>query len=909
MEMQGLWIDRGQSRELDGAAGGHDCASLVALSRTASLDVSATPVSCWLVLRGEATVESRDGQFPLHAGDWIVLERDSRPSVYSERNGLVLGALLPASLLAPPPHGTMRIALHAGRGRMDRREARQTLQIWRQSGLFAEGGRSLHADTRQLLPLMRHLMALQREFDGLIDRCPGRSLQRKQHVFARMQRARLYLEGNLERAVRITELARLSNVSIWYFSKTFHALYGEGPQAAIARFRQQRAAHLLRHARLSVSEVAAACGFDNNCSFSRAFRSHHGMPPSAYRILNGDFQVSDNIEAYAEVAYQNTRSQFQLAAEAFDTRPAFANIVVSKDSIYNPFGVDISDLRLRLVNVGPRESSFETNNFRSVLGLKGGFGGSSWSWDLGWVHGRVQQTSESHGELFRSKIEAALGPSFIDSDGTPRCGTPTTPLPGCTPVNFFGPPPAPGSAEFLALQAIAPYFHDRGESDINLYYAGVTGDLFDMPAGAAQIAVGVEATRETSEFVPDALVERNPITGECETSGGCSSSSAGKLDRKEIYAELYLPILADAPFAERLALTLGSRYSDYSAFGETTNSKLGFEWKPFSDLLVRGTFAEVFRSPTMADLFSGLAESADQYTDPCNGTTTNPNNACQNVPLDGSYNQSDTQLQATQGGNPDLRPESGWVRTLGFVYSPGFAEGVSLALDYWQVKLENNIGQLGSSNILQACYNSGNFCDRFRRGSDGEIAFLDNRLSNPGRVDTKGVDISVKYQLPDTRWGKFRASLDTTYTARYDRAVIVDGIGVVDFDDFAGEFADTTNGGDGHFARWRALGNLDWSYGDWSANYGLRYIHHVDEQAKYAGGLLVGPEELRVPSVTYHDLALSYTFKPSLKVTLGVENVTDKTAPLIFGGFNGSTDVRTYDVIGRFFFVRAEARF
>ena len=634
-------------------------------------------------------------------------------------------------------------------------------------------------------------------------------------------------------------------------------------------------------------------------------------------FVNGSYQLTDNVEAYVDGFYNNTTSSFEIASEPFDGRPSQANIPISATNLYNPFGVDIADSRLRLVNVGPRSERFETTEYRTVLGLKGSFGDSSWLWDAGWVYGQTSQNSEAHGELFRSKLIGALGPSFIDGNGNPACGTAAAPIAGCVPVNFFGPPPLPGTVEYDALQAIAPYFHDRTNSDLNNVYVNVTGDLFELPGGTAQLAVGLESTRETLDFRPDALRQLNPITNECETTGNCSSAVNGSLKRDEIYAELYLPILADAPFAERLALTLGSRYSDYSNFGNTTNSKLGLEWKPFGDLLLRGTFAEVFRAPTIADLYSPISESADSYVDPCNGTTTNPNGACANVPLDGTFGQTDSQLNAFVGGNPDLTPEEGWVRTLGFVYSPSFAEGLSFTVDLWTVKLENNIGSLGASNILQACYDTGNFCDLFTRDSAGEVATVDNRLSNPGRVDTSGVDFSVKYAFRDTPWGDFRTSLDTTYTSRYDRAVIVDGLGVVDSDDFAGEFADLSNGGEGHFARWRALATVNWAKGDWSANYRIRYIHGVDEQEKYSGGLICGPSgfcpdgptELPVPSVTYHNVSLSYNFPMNAKVTLGVDNFTDRTAPLIFGGFNGSTDVRTYDTIGRFYWMRASIQF
>lgn len=630
-------------------------------------------------------------------------------------------------------------------------------------------------------------------------------------------------------------------------------------------------------------------------------------------FVNGSYQLTDNIEAYAEAFHHNTTSSFEIAPEPFDGGPAQANIPISADNLYNPFGVDILDARLRLVNVGPRTGDFDTTRFQSTIGLRGAFGDSSWTWDVGQLYGREKQTAERHGELFRSKLAAALGPSMLDANGNPVCvstpGDLTTVINGCVPVNFFGPAPAPGTPEYAALQAIAPNFHDSSNGDLRVYYASATGDIFEMPGGTAQLAFGVESTRETLDFQPDALRQLNPITGECETTGNCTSGVAGELTRDEVYAELYLPILSEMPFADRLSVTLGSRYSDYSVFGETTNSKVGFEWKPFEDLLVRGTFAEVFRSPTIDDLYAPISESADTFSDPCNGTTTNPNNACENVPLDGSFNQTDSQLNSQIGGNPNLQPETGWVRTIGFVYSPRFIENLSFTTDFWTVKLENNIGALGASNILQACYDSGNFCDRFQRGTSGEVLFVDNRSTNPGRVDTKGVDFSVKYAMPDTPWGSFRASLDTTYTARYDRAVIVDGVGLVDFDEFAGEFAESASGGEGHFARWRALGNVSWSHGDWSANYTTRYIHHVDEQAKYSGDLILGVNELRVPSITYHDIEASYRFAPNTKVSLGIDNFTDRTAPLVYGGFNGSTDMRTYDVTGRFFWARAEVKF
>jgi AraC family transcriptional regulator len=98
-----------------------------------------------------------------------------------------------------------------------------------------------------------------------------------------MQRARLYLDGHLARNVRLSELARLTIFSTWYFTKTFHALYDEGPRDVTSRLRLRQASTLLLQTQLSIAEVGEACGFENPCSFARAFRASYGMTASSFR--------------------------------------------------------------------------------------------------------------------------------------------------------------------------------------------------------------------------------------------------------------------------------------------------------------------------------------------------------------------------------------------------------------------------------------------------------------------------------------------------------------------------------------------------------------------------------------------------------------------------------------------------
>ena len=221
----------------------------------------------------------QEGRFRLRQGEWIAFEKESRPLVQAGRNGLCVGLNLNIEALRVLTE-MADCGLYAGRGRMNRTDARVALRLWRDA--LASG-----QPAQALRPLLLHLAGLQRGLADNVQRCPGRSRSRKRQVFGRMQRARLYLEGNSHRVVRIGELAELTNFSSWYLSKTFQSLYEESPQSLSARLRLERAADLLRDTDMMVGEVAAASGFDNCCSFARAFRARYGQSASRFRENGG----------------------------------------------------------------------------------------------------------------------------------------------------------------------------------------------------------------------------------------------------------------------------------------------------------------------------------------------------------------------------------------------------------------------------------------------------------------------------------------------------------------------------------------------------------------------------------------------------------------------------------------------
>ncbi|MGV8961480.1 MAG: helix-turn-helix domain-containing protein [Stenotrophomonas sp.] len=272
---QMLWVDRGQTVSFDRQIEHGPRQTCVGVARLGSLQSSGTSFTVWMQLRGSAWVEAKEGKFRLRQREWIAFEKESRPLIQAGRDGLCIAVSLDAEALRAL--GALAdCSLYAGRGRMSRNEARIALRLWREAQAGQPGVLALR-------PLLLHLASLQRELSDGIQRCPGRSRSRKRQVFGRMQRARLYLEGNSHRVVRIGELAELTNFSSWYLSKTFQTLYEESPQALSARLRLERAAMLLRDTDMMIGEVAAASGFDNCCSFARAFRARFGTSATRYR--------------------------------------------------------------------------------------------------------------------------------------------------------------------------------------------------------------------------------------------------------------------------------------------------------------------------------------------------------------------------------------------------------------------------------------------------------------------------------------------------------------------------------------------------------------------------------------------------------------------------------------------------
>jgi outer membrane receptor protein involved in Fe transport len=258
------------------------------------------------------------------------------------------------------------------------------------------------------------------------------------------------------------------------------------------------------------------------------------------------------------------------------------------------------------------------------------------------------------------------------------------------------------------------------------------------------------------------------------------------------------------------------------------------------------------------------------------------------------------------------------------VYDPSWFEGFSTSLDIWRIYLRDTIGTLGTQNIINQCFNSGNYCNLFTRDAQsGRVDLVFNTTQNVGRVDTSGIDIGFKYRLPETAWGNFRLSFDATYLQKYNARSIENDISTQL--NLAGAYTSISGGSQGNagnYARWRALASLNWNLGSFDASWRLKYngaARFGDLVSTPDGYIVVAPandeanavQSFRVGSYTYHNLQLGYQIEPiNTRIEVGVDNVFDKQAPVFWQyGFNGNTDERTYDTIGRYFWARLGVKF
>jgi outer membrane receptor protein involved in Fe transport len=612
-------------------------------------------------------------------------------------------------------------------------------------------------------------------------------------------------------------------------------------------------------------------------------------------FVDGAYNVNDSVEVFASVLHSYTTSGFTIAP-----LPMVANNDGFATSADNPFGMSFgaggiagSNFQTRIAGLSNRQSHVATTFDQLTGGARGAIGKTAWNWDAALTYQRNQVDTAVDGYIQQGLLQQALDSNLFDIFNI----TPDNPT---------------GQASLDALQSISSGYQNKFVSTEKIAEVSVNGDLFKWSQGVAKAAFGVDYQKsDLTDDVDDLTVLLAPDFTSCGLSAEtCSGDTTGSDSVKELYGEVFIPLLTDYPFVKALNLTLGTRYSDYDSFGSTSNSSIKLEYRPVNDLLFRGTWSQVFRAPTISDRFGAQLGNFPIFTDPCatlTGNEANFDRACEGVSA-GNYEPDNSQILGLIKSNPDLQPEKGKVFTLGLVYDSSLVKGLSLAADYWHYRINGAITTLDPNTIANSCLNTGDdfMCGLIHRDpATGQVLNIEQLLANAGFFETDGIDVSAKYIFPLTPIGRFQLNGDAAWTRSFEYDL---GDGVKQ--DASGTLDPTF----GNFAKWRATMQLQWAYGPIGAQWTTRYIRGTSipasAGANYGDGT-VPVTILRQPGIVYNDVALSYTFEQTgTKVLVGLNNAFDKQPPLTYQfQLNGNVDVNTYDTIGRRWFARIQQSF
>jgi len=635
---------------------------------------------------------------------------------------------------------------------------------------------------------------------------------------------------------------------------------------------------------------------------------NHFMRPDERHTLGlfANYEINDNFQPFIEAMFMRDRTSAQIAESGtfFNT-----NYVIDYDSplltdaqrqnLTDRFGLTSGDqfatyIGKRNVEGGPRVNQLEHNSFRLVLGSKGEIS-DTWSYEAFVQYGSTSSSSAYENDFFGPRIITALSANGEDCASTD----------GCIPYEVFTyQGVSTESAAALTGTAIL-----NGVTEQFIVSGFVTGEFdFGLPSSDYPIAAvfGAEYREETFGRTADEVYAQGLLLGQ----GGPTKSLNGEYDVTEYFGELSLPIVEGLPGVESLLIDLGYRWSDYSTSGSEPTYKVAMNWDVTENWKIRSSYNRAVRAANNGELFAQQSQGLWAGSDPCATATPSLTQAeCANTGVSASQYGNVGKSPADQyngffGGNPELSPEIADTITLGVVGNP--FEDFNFSIDYWDIDLEDAIGNIDPELIVEQCGKTGDalFCDNVQRtpgsGSlwigSGQVIATNTNLGN---IHYEGIDLSANYDI-EVGGGTLSTSLIGTYMMTKE------------FEDIPGvsevyDCVDTLDNGCFPQPEWRHVLSASYDTGSWwKATAKWRYFSAVND---YTGSDTLVQDG--IGSQSYLDLKGSFTINDYTRVLVGVNNVLDKEPPLVGGTLstNGNAVAGYYDTLGRYFHASVSLKF
>jgi iron complex outermembrane receptor protein len=330
-------------------------------------------------------------------------------------------------------------------------------------------------------------------------------------------------------------------------------------------------------------------------------------------------------------------------------------------------------------------------------------------------------------------------------------------------INPFGNTDA---ADFQAFRNLAGIEGKLRDSTFTTSWVGAkaNGEPFHVAAGPVGVAMGVERRKETMNDDPGEILRQGlDMAGSGETLPVSGSRTVNA-----IFGEMAIPLV------KGLEAQIAARVDDYSDFGRTTNPKVGLRWQPDKSFMVRASYGEGFRAPTLDELYS------QQQTGNASSSFNDPNR-CGKAGGDASYDcgaDSKLQYNIKSGGNTQLKPETSDQYSIGFVWQP--TNWFSADIGIWDVKITNQIqAGIDEALLINDLVNNngalyGNYVVRYApsasdiaNGLPGKIQYLDERNINYAATKAGGIDYDLLVKLPEFGGAKWALQLVGSHMLKY----------------------------------------------------------------------------------------------------------------------------------------------
>lgn len=630
------------------------------------------------------------------------------------------------------------------------------------------------------------------------------------------------------------------------------------------------------------------------------------------------YELTDNIEVYAQGKYARVESDSE-GQPTFDF-----TLLVPLDNAFLPDNVRDAALAAAgnfgvLVNrdnldIGRRGERNTRETYRGVVGLRGDIT-DTLDFDVSYVYGRSDATILQTRTRFNDRFFAAI--DAVD-EGEFRTGTPNGNIvcrsniadptlsdqpfynfqsapfsfgggqqlsftpgagSGCIPFNLFSENQAPGAIDWLLTDAT-----DTSRVQQHVVSGAISGAPFDglrLWGGPVQIAIGGEYRYEKSESNPD------PVNTTGLTFGNALFPETGSYDVIEAFGEIRVPIAQNRPFFHDLSLNGAVRFSEYSTIGSTTTWQVGGVWAPVRDIRFRGTYAKAVRAPNIGELFGPANQTFSFIEDPCapdninDGESTRPANCAaifaqlgltpaQIAAFTGDTSSS---LPGLASGNPNLREEEAKTLTLGVVLQPSFIPRLTIAVDYYDVEIENAVSTPSLNTVAELCVDAPTidnvFCDSITRNAGtnaaapGVVSGFSILPQNVAQFTTKGIEFAVNYLLPTTNLGTFGVSVKGNYLDELT-FIAVPGGNTID------------SKGTVNAPEWIVNAALNWSIDQLNLTYRVNYFSETLRFSKAqvaADPNIVAPEFLYFSERFTHDIQAAINIDEQFTFYGGVRNL------------------------------------